>query len=116
MSGEIKMDKKENQDIEPFGIPPVLQYEAVLSTLQKWLQTIGKDKLFSLAQHSTLTLEFDKIESTHNAHEFSVYPTDSGSTTISIKTNIDNTITEIESIVKLLNKHKALLEASKGIE
>lgn len=76
---------------------------------RNWLHNTGKTKLYSLLTNKNI-ITFDISGSANLGVSGSVV---SMSRTI---TNTDTTIQQIENIIKLFNKHKALLEASKGIE
>ena len=87
---------------------PDKDYLEELVVFRNWLHNVGKIKLYStLSSRNTITYDCS-----------SIINQESSSNTISVqgKTIVDTTIEQIENIIKLFNKHKALLEASKGIE
>jgi len=93
-----------------FSIPEEVTYDNLINQLHNWLANRGREKLYSIAQN----IESPQISFQTN------WMYEQNANVITQINDYKNTksicISEIESIIKLLNKHKALLEASNGIE
>jgi len=111
---KANMNEKTKQKTEVptwLHIPEEITYDNLVIQLHNWLLNTGRDKLYQLAKKREL------VSQINFKTDYVFDPVDNKSTQVNKLQDIQSScITEIESIIKLLNKHKALLEASKGIE
>ncbi len=111
------MDKKTQKNNQTDEDSPT--YDSTILEFHTWLYHHGKEKLYVLANKKEGPIAFDFPPFTTTFPQYDNQELGMISQFVqgpTPKTAIEATINEIENIVKLLNKHKALLEASKGIE
>ena len=108
----MKEKTKEKTEVPAWlHIPEGITYYNLITQLHQWLATTGRNEVFLLAAQK---LEEPQLGFQTN---WLFNSTDNPPTQVNTTESMGGIcVDEIESIIKLLNKHKALLEASKGIE
>ncbi len=105
-TGEYEMEKKINElKYNGVEIPENIDYDDMLMAFITWLRYDSKSTLFKKAKEYKRVIQFNTQTNINTRLVFN-NPDDL----------LDDSLAKLEFIIKHLNKHKALLEASKGIE